>query len=389
MQKKFLGLAIAAAFAAPVTAMADAALYGTFDVGLRQKSALGANSSANTTGTSGTSTSSMDMRGLYASNAWGFKNSEDLGDGMKANLVFEADFIPGATDVAGNWTYNAANTTQGQLFDRQLTGEIAGSFGTATVGYQYTTAFKSNRTYDPMGYAFVTSLYSSAAVTSARGYSAEYSNKFGDISVAAQYIMNNQDTASNSPASTGQGRSVGVDYAAGPISVGGSYTTVDSDVRTGTNKENPTTNVTAGAGFNFGDGTAKIGYAKKTTGAGSLAAGQLTNDATSTTMWVGANYNVSSKIGAALAYYKNTANAGNAGGGTAAAVDVVKTKLMGMVTYAMSKKTTAYLGAETESADVASTTTNSVGTTGAIAGTTLAADKAVTSSWSVGVAFKF
>jgi hypothetical protein len=150
---------------------------------------------------------------------------------------------------------------------------------------------------------------------------------------------------------------------------------------------NPTTLVTAGAGFNFGDGSAKIGYAKKTAGSGTVAIGF---DATDTTMWLGANYNVSSKIGAALAYYKNTTNAGKAGTAlTDNAVDVNKTKLIGMVTYAMSKKTTAYLGAETESAEVAATTTNSTAATATTAGTFLAADKQVTSSWSVGVAFKF
>ena len=358
MQKKIIALAIAAAFAAPVTAMADAALYGTFDAGYRFKHALGAN------GTAGTNTNGMDMRGLYASNAWGFKGSEDLGDGMKALVQFEADFIPGTATGNGQTA-----TYQGQLFDRQMTAGLSGGFGTAQIGYDYTVAFKSNRKYDPMNYNFVTSLYSStSAVIASRGYLADYTNKFGDISVDAQYVMDNADTASNTVASVGQGRALAVDYAAGPISVGASYSSQDS----GTTGNFPTavTLVTAGAGFNFGNGTVKVGYGKKTTNSGASAA--LTYDATDTSLWLGANYNVSAKIGATLAYYKNTTNAGSAG-----AVDVNKTKLIGMVTYAMSKNTTAYVGGERESAESLATST------------TLTSDAAVTSSTSVGVAIKF
>lgn len=362
MQKKIIALAIAAAFAAPVTAMADAALYGTFDAGYRFKHAQGAN------GTSGTNTNGMDMRGLYASNAWGFKGSEDLGDGMKALVQFEADFIPGTATGNGQTA-----TYQGQLFDRQLTAGLSGSFGTAQVGYDYTAAFKINRKFDPMNYNFVTSLYSSTSgVIASRNYLVDYTNKFGDISVDAQYVMDNADTASNTVASVGQGRALAVDYAAGPISVGVSYSSQDSSVQTGTNLENPVTLVTAGAGFNYGDGIAKIGYAKKTTKAGTVATGAY--EATDTSMWLGANYNVSSKIGATLAYYKNTTNAGSAG-----AVDVNKAKLIGMVTYAMSKNTTAYVGAERESAETLAT-----GST-----TALSADSTVTNSTSVGLAIKF
>ena len=357
MQKKIIALAIAAAFAAPVTAMADAALYGTFDVGYRMKSAQGAN------GTSGTSTNSMDMRGLYASNAWGFKGSEDLGDGMKALVQFEADFIPNPTPTA---------TYQGQLFDRQMTGGLSGSFGTVQAGWDYTAAFKINRKFDPMNYNFVTSLYSSTSgVIASRNYLVDYTNKFGDISVDAQYVMDNADTATNTRASVGQGRALAVDYAAGPISVGASYSSSDSSVQTGTNLENPVTLVTAGAGFNFGNGTAKVGYAKKTTKGGVIATGAI--EATDTSLWLGANYNVSSKVGATLAYYKNTTNSGAIGG----SVDVNKSKLIGMVTYAMSKNTTAYVGAERESAETLATAT------------TLTADQSVTSSTSAGVAIKF
>ena len=360
MQKKIIALAIAAAFAAPVTAMAEASLYGTFDVGYRMKNALGAN------GTSGTSTNSMDMRGLYASNAWGFKGSEDLGDGMKALVQFEADFIPGTATGNGQTA-----TYQGQLFDRQMTGGLSGSFGTVQAGWDYTAAFKINRKFDPMNYNFVTSLYSSAAVIAGRNYLVDYTNKFGDISVNAQYEMDNADTASNTKASVGQGRALAVDYAAGPISAGASYTSRDSSVQTGTNLENPITLVTAGAGFNYGSGVAKVGYAKKTTKAGVIATGAI--EGTDTTMWLGANYIVSSKIGATLAYYKNTTNSGAIGGST----DVVKTKLIGMVNYALSKNTTAYVGAERESAETLATAT------------TLTADASVTSSTSVGLAIKF
>ena len=78
MQKKIIALAIAAAFAAPVTAMADVAVYGTIDGGLRHQTQEYANAPTVTTDSFGS--------GTYNSNRWGIKASDDLAGDLSALL---------------------------------------------------------------------------------------------------------------------------------------------------------------------------------------------------------------------------------------------------------------------------------------------------------------
>jgi predicted porin len=125
MQKKIIALAIAAAFAAPAAAMADATVYGVLDGGFRSVTTNG--STANTMGS-----------GLLNSNRFGIKASEDLGDGMKANVVLEGDITTGTgQDVPANGQAN-------NLFSRQTTVGLSSDMGAIDMGHQFTTAFKVN-----------------------------------------------------------------------------------------------------------------------------------------------------------------------------------------------------------------------------------------------------
>ena len=83
-----------------------------------------------------------------------------------------------------------------------------------------------------------------------------YSKKFGDITVLAEYMMNNS-TRITQPTG-GTGRALGALYASGPINAGLAYTKIEASL--GFTDE--VTHVTAGAGFNFGDGKVSVGYAK-------------------------------------------------------------------------------------------------------------------------------
>ena len=132
MQKNIIALAIAAACAAPVAALADVTIYGSMDGGLRHQT--------NDAAAAGT-TDSMQM-GQYNTARWGFKAVDDLGDGMKANVVLETSLAPGGVGANTDMTSGVqccncvspsmqANPSNpfGLIFDRQATIGVEGGFG--------------------------------------------------------------------------------------------------------------------------------------------------------------------------------------------------------------------------------------------------------------------
>lgn len=319
MQKKIIALAIAAAFAAPAVAMAEATVYGTLDGGLRSATAGGVTS--NTMGS-----------GTYNSNRWGIKASEDLGDGLKANVGLEGDIITGT----GNGKAEAGTTNE--LFSRQSTVGLEGGFGKVDLGRQYSVAFKTIGTYDPFGFKYIAITQANAASISNRyDNDVSYTGKFGDVTVMAEHTI--PATGDDSTSTT----AAGVGYASGDINVGGAYSKTKVN---GTLAD--TTYVTVGAGYKFGDGKVSIGYAKNDVAA-------ATTNAVATYTFVGGSYNVSNKIGATVGYYKKVSNPANS------SVETTLTTIVGGVTYALSKKTNMYVEADKSTSDTSGTSTDSNG----------------------------
>lgn len=125
MKKTQVALA-ALALVASSAAMAEVTIYGTVDAGV-----------ANSTGT-GTNLSSAG--GFVAGNNIGFKGSEDLGGGMKANFQLETGFdLNGYTANGGaatTTTVSESATTKAPFFNRIATVGLSGDFGTVTLGQQ-------------------------------------------------------------------------------------------------------------------------------------------------------------------------------------------------------------------------------------------------------------
>jgi predicted porin len=354
MQKKIIALAIAAAFAAPVAAQADSSFYGSMDGGLRHQN----NDSSTGAGT----TDSMKM-GQYNTSRWGFKGVDDLGDGMKANVVVETSFVP--TGVGSNSDLNtsanaAAQTTNspsnnpfGLIFDRQATVGLEGSMGKFDMGWNTTTSYDIIKTYDPMDYKFIAIAKATSSANASREGNLRYSIKTGDVTVMAEYDMNNS-YESRQPTS-GTGRAVGATYAVGAINAGAVYTTKE-EFTPAAGGTGATTHVTAGAGYNYGDGKVSVGYAKKATKVAT------TSDITATNMWVGANFNMSPKMTVTGAYYLRATNTGGAN------VDDVKSNtLMAQVVYSMSMKTQLYFEADRSVSNAGGTALDVI-TTGMSAG---------------------
>lgn len=339
MQKKIIALAIAAAFAAPVAAMADATVYGVVDGGLR----------SSTTG--GVTSIAMDSSKGLNSNRFGIKASEDLGDGMKANVVLEGDLFT-ATGV--NSSTGAASTT---LFGRQSTVGLSGAWGAIDMGRMYTTAFKVNTVIDPFGHQFIG--VTSANMASGFNYNTTsgvyapitrnnsdiaYTGKFGDVTVIANKSVGAATSDSGATAA------IGATYVSGPITVAGSY----SKTKAAASPVLVTTDMThwqLGAGFNFGDGSVKVGYAdQKNADSSPTLTSSTGNELGTKNVWIGGNYNLSSKVGVTAAYYRTTyAYTGNN--------DIVGTNVVAAVTYALSKKTALYVEADKQTLDNASDTT--------------------------------
>jgi len=349
MQKKIIALAIAAAFAAPVAAMAEVSMYGSLDGGVRHQT--------NDAATNGT-TDTMQM-GQYNTSRFGLKSVEDMGDGMKANVVLETSLAPGGVGANPNTAASASALNQaeisvanpfGLLFDRQATIGVSGGWGSFDMGWNYTASFKTIKTYDPFDYKYLKIAGAKSSDFTDRAGSMAYGGKFGDVSVIAEYYVNNGTATQDVGPTTapGKGRAFSVNYASGAINAGFAYTVIEpgllyslnaTTLVVGAAQNDGITHMTAGAGYNYGDGKVSIGYAKRTTKA---LAGGAAVDATAANMWLGASFNMSSKMAVTAAYYSNVSNAGT----TSATLDTTKKTLMAGVTYALSKKTELYFEAD-------------------------------------------
>ena len=331
MQKKIIALAIAAAFAAPV-AMAETAnvnVYGSIDGGLR--SDTGAGKTMNTFGS-----------GTYNSNRWGIKGSEDLGDGMKANFGLEGSFLTGTGEVgstSSTATTNTATNSNTDLFARNATVGVSGSFGSVDLGRQYSVAFKTVGLYDPFGFKFIKIAGGeSAAMVTRYNNDVSYTGKFGDVTVMAEH--NVPATGDDSSSTT----AAGVGFSSGPITVGGAYSATKAVVGSIAD----TKYYTVGAAFNFGDGKVSVGHSNNTVAA-AVSGG---NDTVTKQTFIGASYNVTSKVGVTAAVYKKVVTV---------AADVTDTKMMLAATYALSKRTNFYAEIDKNSNDTAGTTTDTNG----------------------------
>jgi len=127
MKKHLIAAAVAAAVAVP--AAAQVTVYGVLDAGY-------SDTDTNTNGTSVT-VSTTSNGGNYTSQRLGFKGSEDLGGGLKANFVYEL----GIDDSDGNASTTAVDggtDTADSLSTRLAMVGISGGFGAINFGRQGT-----------------------------------------------------------------------------------------------------------------------------------------------------------------------------------------------------------------------------------------------------------
>jgi predicted porin len=272
MRQKLIAIAVLAAVSGIAQAADNVTIYGVIDGGI---------SYTNKSPTTGTNTGSLlgfQSNGESPS-IFGLKGSEDLGGGLKANMDLEGHFLPG-TGVANQW---------GGLFGRQANVGLSGSFGTVTLGNQYSPAVLAFATTDPRGlkesfsglmtWAFsetpVQGGGSTGLVNGTPGY-AYNSNSVIDVFVknAISYSvqmpmgwMSSTDGLNISAlyafggiaGSTQANRviSLGVSYSS-PLLLSLAYQTQNGDLSTASGTAN--TKFSVGAGYAFGMVTVKVNY---------------------------------------------------------------------------------------------------------------------------------
>jgi predicted porin len=306
MKKHLLALAALATVSGVAFAQSNVTVYGVVDAGVI---------TTNKTGTTSTPTGSQTTfnNGGMSPSILGFKGTEDLGGGLKANFALEAHM---STD-------NGKTNQQGDaLFGRQSNVGLSGSFGSFTLGRQYTPALLAFAATDPRGvreqFSGLMSWALSGNAATASTTSAINANQSIDVFASKAIAYNTNIAGVNVGAMYGFGGvagddsaarqlSFGATYTSGPLTLSGSYQEQNGSTASYYGKVNKKTAV--GVGYSFGALTLKANYMNA-----QAFPGTVSNAKTSETevYGVGAIYAVDAKNTVTAAYYegdtKNTAN---------------------------------------------------------------------------------
>jgi predicted porin len=308
MQKKLLTAAVAGALAMPVAAFAQVTLFGTIDTGLRSQSKIAVG---------GLEESDLAVvAGQRTTNRWGFRGSEDLGGGLMANFWFE-----------GFYTSDDASDTLDGFNRKNLVGLSKGGMS-VDLGRDYTVNFKSQGIYDPMSYTYTgitpTATRNSQGVRFSNLVTAGF--RFGSGGIRVDYTTG---TPADVPGvDTGDGFGANADFAFGPVTVTGAYSTL---ALTDTESSNV---MNFGAVYKMGAFTFRLGWSDTET---EQAGGGETN---SPMIVAGVQYAISPTLNGRFGYYDTSFEDAT---GTETGTDKV---FILALDYYLSKRTTFYVSVD-------------------------------------------
>ncbi len=185
--QRHLALALIGASAlaaqAQTAAPASVNLYGIIDVGVEHIS--------NVSGKGGITRMPSNTSALPS--RLGFRGTEDLGDGLKAQFTLEMGFAPDT----------GASNQGGRLFGRQAHVGLAGPWGAVSLGRQYSTLFWSIQDSDVIGPAVFALGSLDAYIPNARAdNSIAYRGTFSGFTLGAEYSLG-RDTVNAGPSPAG------------------------------------------------------------------------------------------------------------------------------------------------------------------------------------------
>jgi predicted porin len=261
MKKLLIATAALAMVAGTAQAQSSVTVYGVLDKAysnLESKvTASGSTTKTETTTTGGSTNGALTGGQNYTTERLGFRGTEDLGGGLKAN--FQVEFRLGQGDQTDSGTEST------DLATRQSWVGLSGGFGAIAIGRQtslmeaaYGAGNSSNQNN------FIGTLYVSGQKfnNSRSDRLLTYTSpKMGGFELAVQRGEREVKTTTASTAVTGQDETtVNLSYAAGPLTA----------VLSITKEEHKTANVVTakpeatvfGANYNFGPATAFVTYAE-------------------------------------------------------------------------------------------------------------------------------
>ncbi|OWY28657.1 porin [Herbaspirillum robiniae] len=194
MKKSLLAFVALASITGAASAQSSVTIYGVVDMGLKVENA-------------GSGTRLSLDSGNQSGSRIGFRGTEDLGGGLKANFVLEAGFS------ADTGAMGATN----QLFNRQSYVSLSGAFGEVKMGRIQTVVYSNASVFDPFG--------DTLAGDSARifNYGGSRTDNTVNYSYSAANGVNGQvaysfgEVAGDNSANRTMAGAIG--YAAGPLAV--------------------------------------------------------------------------------------------------------------------------------------------------------------------------
>lgn len=243
MQKKLIALAIAGLAAAPVLAQSsNVTIYGRANLGLDNYTATGS--------VAGGAADFKSRNRVYDNGSrLGFKGTEDMGNGLKANFVIESGI--NMDTGSNNGQSGLQNVSTGFFATRQSYLGLQGGFGEVRAGRQevYWTGGRINDvSANELGVSFSIPTGGSGMIANPGGRTSNVlmyvSPEFSGVQLAAGYVaggppgsFNNSggETATAGTDTNGKGWAVQANYNNGPIAVKWDYvkTTTNDLVNTG------------------------------------------------------------------------------------------------------------------------------------------------------------
>ncbi|OEZ92912.1 porin [Duganella phyllosphaerae] len=313
--------ALVSAAAASAQAQSSVQFYGLLDVGVE---------SLNNAGPNGASTVKAISGGMNTSR-WGFRGSEDLGNGLKAVYNLEGGIL---MDSGGQ---------DGALFRRQSYVGLDGAFGRVIIGRSFTSVYDTVIAYDPMGFAPYYSWATSGPATgpSKYGFTTGYDNlvkyavTVGNFRFGANYAFGEQANSTADSAKTGITGAYKLPIGGGTANFMATWERNNGNTvaATGNRDENTVWHV----GANYETGPFKFWAVRRDY---NLTAGSaLTADVEATTTWGGVAYkpNPVTTITGAV-YHIDVKN-------VAAGRDADPTMYVARYRYALSKRTDLHVSA--------------------------------------------
>lgn len=184
------------------SAQSSVTLYGLIDTSVRYET------NANSAGNNSFGLS----EGVLTGSRWGFRGTEDLGGGTRAIFTLESGFSP----------TNGTSEQGGRLFGREAyIGLDDNTWGTLTLGRQYTLAQDVLSSFDAMSFANLGTVgYQFGNYTGGRyDNTVRYAKTFSGATVQGAYTFSNTPGNFNN----GAAKAISATYANGPLYFGAVY----------------------------------------------------------------------------------------------------------------------------------------------------------------------